>query len=95
MARSDLLLNLVKAGVQGDRNLVLRTGDAVIAEGCGKQHHVLAGQFEETVQRNGIGRARFVFVIAKNTRIAHSCLMTIVETVPKCAAERWYKSGND
>ena len=42
MARADLLVNLVKAGVAGERELFLRTTEAVIAEERGKQHHVLA-----------------------------------------------------
>lgn len=53
MARSDLLLNLVKAGVQGDRSLFHRTVDAIIAEERAKQHNVLADQLEETVRKNG------------------------------------------
>lgn len=53
MARSDLLLNLVKAGVQGDRSLFQRTVDAIIAEERSKQHNVLADQLEETVRKNG------------------------------------------
>lgn len=53
MARSDLLLSLVKAGVQGDRNLFHRTVDAIIAEERGKQHHVLAEQLQETLRQNG------------------------------------------
>jgi len=53
MARSDLLLGLVKAGVQGDRSLFHRTVDAIIAEERGKQHHVLADQLEETLRKNG------------------------------------------
>src|SRR5438309_2287262 len=53
MARSDLILNLVKAGVQGDRSLFQRTVDAIIAEERAKQHNVLADQIEETVRKNG------------------------------------------
>jgi len=53
MARSDLLLGLVKAGVQGDRSLFHRTVDAIIAEERGKQHHVLAEQLEDTLRKNG------------------------------------------
>lgn len=53
MARSDLLLGLVKAGVQGDQNLFHRTVDAIIAEERGKQHHVLAEQLEEVLRKNG------------------------------------------
>ncbi len=53
MARSDLLLSLVKAGVHGDLNLFHRTVEAIIAEERGKQHHVLAEQLNEAVQKNG------------------------------------------
>lgn len=42
MARADLLLNLVKAGVSGERELLVRTTQALIAEEHQKQHHVLA-----------------------------------------------------
>jgi len=52
MARSDLLLGLVKAGVQGDQNLFRRTVDAIIAEERGKQHHVLAEQLDEALRKN-------------------------------------------
>lgn len=53
MARSDLLLSLVKAGVQSDRGLFRRTVDAIIAEERAKQHHVLAEQLDETIKKNG------------------------------------------
>ena len=52
MARSDLLLGLVKAGIQGDRSLIHRTVYAIIAEERGKQHHVLADQLEDTLRKN-------------------------------------------
>src|SRR5437899_228053 len=53
MARSDLLVNLVKAGVQGDRSMFHRTVDAIIAEERAKQHHVLAEQLELALKKNG------------------------------------------
>lgn len=53
MARSDLLLGLVKAGIQADRSLFHRTVDAIIAEERGKQHHVLADQLEDALRVNG------------------------------------------
>jgi SpoVK/Ycf46/Vps4 family AAA+-type ATPase len=53
MARSDLLISLVKAGAQGDRGMFHRTVDAIIAEERGKQHNVLAEQLEETLRKNG------------------------------------------
>jgi len=42
MARSDLLINLVKAGTLGDQPLFRKTVEAVIAEERGKNHTVLA-----------------------------------------------------
>ena len=42
VARSDLLLNLVKAGLSGEQELFTKTVEAVIAEERAKSHHVLA-----------------------------------------------------
>jgi AAA+ superfamily predicted ATPase len=56
MARSDLLINLVKAGVNGDSGTFLRTVDAIVAEERAKQHNVVADQIErvsKTSNTNG------------------------------------------
>jgi SpoVK/Ycf46/Vps4 family AAA+-type ATPase len=50
MARSDLLINLVRAGVNGDTGTFRRTVDAIVAEERGKQHNVLADQIERVVK---------------------------------------------
>jgi hypothetical protein len=50
MARSDLLINLVKAGVNGDTGTFRRTVDAIVAEERGKQHNVLADQIERVAR---------------------------------------------
>jgi Cdc6-like AAA superfamily ATPase len=50
MARSDLLVNLVRASVNGDTGTVRRTVDAIVAEERAKQHNVLADQIERAVQ---------------------------------------------
>jgi ATP-dependent 26S proteasome regulatory subunit len=42
MARSDLLVALVKAGATGDRNLARSSAEALIADERAKQHNVLA-----------------------------------------------------
>lgn len=42
MARSDLLISLVKAGASGDQRLMTATVEAIIAEERSKQHTVLA-----------------------------------------------------
>lgn len=49
MARSDLLLNLVKAGVSGDAGTFRRTVEAIVAEERAKQHNVVADQLERAV----------------------------------------------
>ena len=78
MARSDLLLGLVKAGLQGDRSLFHRTVDAIIAEERGKQHHVLADQLEETLQKNGKAPNAAQPILSNGT---HQTLLH--ETVPR------------
>jgi SpoVK/Ycf46/Vps4 family AAA+-type ATPase len=55
MARSDLLLSLVKAGTKGDRELFKRSVEALVAEERAKQHHVLADRLaEQLVSGNGV-----------------------------------------
>jgi SpoVK/Ycf46/Vps4 family AAA+-type ATPase len=49
MARSDLLVNLVKAGSAGDAPTFHRTVEAIVAEERAKQHNILAEQLERAV----------------------------------------------
>jgi SpoVK/Ycf46/Vps4 family AAA+-type ATPase len=55
MARSDLLVALVKAGSSGDKKGVRAAAEAIIAEERAKQHNVLADRLETIVQINGSG----------------------------------------
>ncbi len=55
MARSDLLVALVKAGTSGDRRAVRTATEAIIAEERAKQHTVLADRLTEAIQANGRG----------------------------------------
>lgn len=50
MARSDLLINLIKAGNSGDLKALRTTVDAIIAEERAKQHNVLADKLVEALQ---------------------------------------------
>ncbi len=52
MARSDLLIQLARAGSKSDQPLFRRTLETIIAEERAKQHHVLAERLEG-VLRNG------------------------------------------
>lgn len=52
MARSDLLVNLIKAGAGADRSVWRKTVEAIIAEERAKQHHVLADRIERELLAN-------------------------------------------
>jgi len=49
VARSDLILNLARAGSQGDQLGVRRTLEAMVADEREKQHHVIAEQLSEVL----------------------------------------------
>jgi SpoVK/Ycf46/Vps4 family AAA+-type ATPase len=53
MARSDLLIALVKAGSSGDKRGVRSAAEAIIAEERAKQHNVLANRLSHATQVNG------------------------------------------
>lgn len=53
MARSDLLIALVKAAAAGDKSAVRITAEAIIAEERAKQHNILADRLMRAVQLNG------------------------------------------
>jgi len=50
MARADLLVNLVKAGSEGDQRLFRTTVEAMAAEERAKHHHQLANKLEENLR---------------------------------------------
>jgi hypothetical protein len=52
MARSDLLVALVKAGATGDRHLARTSAEALIADEKAKQHHVLADRLAGVLRSN-------------------------------------------
>ncbi len=56
MARSDLLVALVKAGTTGDRHLARTSAEALIADEKAKQHHVLADRLHGALRSaaNGV-----------------------------------------
>jgi SpoVK/Ycf46/Vps4 family AAA+-type ATPase len=51
MARSDLLLKLIKAGNTGDTVLFRKVVESLVAEERGKKHFVLADQLEELLKQ--------------------------------------------
>lgn len=54
MARADLIVNLVKAGVSGDLQSARTVSEAIVAEERAKQHTVLAERLEQVLKFNGI-----------------------------------------
>ena len=55
MARSDLLVSLVRAGASGDGRELATTVEALIAEERAKQHNILADRLERALRNNGKG----------------------------------------
>jgi AAA+ superfamily predicted ATPase len=53
MAKSDLILALVRAGTSGDSSLFRKTVEALIADERAQQHHVIAENLAKTLSENG------------------------------------------
>jgi len=58
MARADLILNLVRAGVRGDQAQFRKTVEALAANERAKNHGILADRLLAQLQRDGNGRLR-------------------------------------
>lgn len=79
MARSDLLISLVKASVSGDSKSAKATSEAIIAEERAKKHNVLADRLSRAMQVNGNAYAAAEFV--GNTPLRHREFL--VELTPR------------
>jgi AAA+ superfamily predicted ATPase len=66
VARSDLLLNLVKAGLNGEQELFTKTVEAVIAEERSKSHHILADSLAQATLQHKKPREATVQVMFKS-----------------------------
>lgn len=53
MARSDLIVSLVKAGTSGDQRSFRSAAEAIIAEERAKHHNILADRLANLIQSNG------------------------------------------
>lgn len=72
MARSDLLINLVKSGASGDRLALKKTVEAIVAEERAKQHNVVADRIEKafhSANGNGGGAPMSAIVAEHNVRV--------------------------
>ncbi|MEJ2375538.1 MAG: ATP-binding protein [Pseudolabrys sp.] len=52
MARSDLLINLVKSGASGDKHALRKIVDAIVAEERAKNHNIVADRIEKAYRLN-------------------------------------------
>lgn len=63
MARSDLIIDLVRAGTSGDRRAARSVAEAIVAEERAKQHSVLAEKIDSAIEKNGNVLQRGGFVV--------------------------------
>jgi len=64
MARSDLLVSLVRAGTIGDKRSFRSAAEAIIAEERAKHHNVLADTLTKVIQSNGSGNPNGAIAMA-------------------------------
>jgi len=69
MARADLLLDLVRAGAQGEQPLFRKALEALVAEERAKQHHILADRLAAHLNHKG-GVNSFASPARRNGQIA-------------------------
>ncbi len=81
MARSDLLLSIVRAGATGDRSALRSSVEAVVAEERGKNHHILADRLQRALS------AVSVMPPAAPQPSGQSGKDTILETTPRLRLE--------
>jgi SpoVK/Ycf46/Vps4 family AAA+-type ATPase len=73
MARSDLLISLVKAGSQGNQPAFQRTLEAMVAEERSRQHHVMADRLEQFLAQAQVPRS-----VSPTGRLEHGLCFEVV-----------------
>jgi SpoVK/Ycf46/Vps4 family AAA+-type ATPase len=82
LASSDLVLKLVKAGVEGDKVLLHKTVEALVAEESAKQHHVLADRLLDTL-KNSSKTTTITSTRNPDRRINNFAEELLLEIIPK------------
>lgn len=82
MARSDLLVSLVRAGTTGDRRGFKSAAEAIIAEERAKRHNVLADQLTRVIQSNGSPHSAAAITAPGNEQAARTRDF-IAEVIPR------------
>lgn len=88
MARSDLLISLVKAASSDDKPGTRTAAEAIIAEERAKQHHVLADRLTEAMRGNGYQPPAAAFV----SQNGHRHREFLLEAVPRRRIEDLFLS---
>lgn len=83
MARSDLIVALVKGGATGDRNLVRTSAEAMIADERAKQHNILADRLVGALRANGNGVHFPSPATSENPTRGPSARDLVVDLVPR------------
>lgn len=76
MARSDLLVSLVRAGASGDGKELASTVEAIIAEERAKQHNVLADRLTRALRTTG-GNGQAVYPATEPARRARDYVLEV------------------
>ncbi|MES2770231.1 MAG: ATP-binding protein [Bdellovibrionota bacterium] len=92
MARSDLLLNLIRSKTRGDERLFQQTVEAIIAEERSKQHHTLANQLiaEMKVPSAKPRETKDIGFITNSSRLQS----LIFETIPQKSLDKMVLNQN-
>lgn len=77
MARSDLLLSIVRAGALGDRAALRSSVEAVVAEERGKKHHLLADRLQRALNAIAVSPPTSTQPVGQTGKD------TILETTPR------------
>lgn len=83
MARADLLLNLVKAGAQGDQTQFKKTVESLAADERAKNHSVLADRLIAQLQQNSNGPPRTIMNGLTRSRSIQDGMPLVAEIAPK------------
>lgn len=91
MARSDLLVSLVKAGTTGDQRGFRTAAEAIIAEERAKRHDVRAEKLVQAIQQNGSsggnGAQQHALSFAQTSDMAHRGRDFLAEVKPRRSLE--------
>ena len=88
MARSDLLVSLVRAGASGDRKELATTVEAIVAEERAKQHNVLADRLTRALTASTNGTP-MTYLVNPTTSKARDY---VLEVIPRRKLEDLYLS---